>query len=425
MFNGLRWRLTLVYISAALLLLVCIGGGSYWLIDNHFSAATDRALLERMALEFTYLDAPLSPGLRLFAPNVSQDERSRTATTLSATFVYPLDSTGSPLYDPNEWRPPLPPDQEAALEALRGERVWRTVTLSNSVRVRLLSERLTRSDGPAVLQVGRVLSDQDAVLRQLVSGLLALSVGMAVLLGWASWWLAGRSLRPAQLAWERQQAFIANASHELRAPLTLLRASTEVALRGMDAADPNRELLQDVIAESDHMNQLVEDLLLLGRLDAQRIQFDLKPLDSATLLHDVQRQMQVLVQQKQVRLAVASADGAVLADQTRLRQVILIALDNALRHTPAGGSITLAAEPKGQRVQISIRDTGQGIPAQHLKHIFERFYRVDSSRGSGSSGAGLGLAIAKALIESQHGSMSIDSREGAGTTVVLSLPKAG
>jgi signal transduction histidine kinase len=116
----------------------------------------------------------------------------------------------------------------------------------------------------------------------------------------------------------------------------------------------------------------------------------------------------------------------VLADRVRLRQVLLILLDNALRHTPPGGSILLLAEAHGQRARWSISDTGSGIDPAHLPHLFERFYRADSSRGGGETlgGSGLGLSIAKALINGQGGEISITSRLGAGTTVILDLPAA-
>jgi signal transduction histidine kinase len=118
----------------------------------------------------------------------------------------------------------------------------------------------------------------------------------------------------------------------------------------------------------------------------------------------------------------------VLADRIRLRQVLLILLDNALRHTPGGGSIILLAETHGQRARWSVSDTGSGIDPAHLPHLFERFYRADSSRGGSggplAGGSGLGLSIAKALINGQGGEISIASRLGAGTTVILDLPAA-
>ncbi|MEP6776548.1 MAG: ATP-binding protein, partial [Chloroflexota bacterium] len=252
------------------------------------------------------------------------------------------------------------------------------------------------------------------------------------------WWLAGRSLRPAEQAWSRQQLFVANASHELRAPLTLMRASTEVALRTLPAADTdNRALMDDVLQETDHMTRLVEDLLLLSRLDARRLKLDSKPVPVQEMLSTVQRQVSRVADERGVRLLIGGSEGSeggatgrepvVLGDATRLRQVLLVLLDNALRHTPAGGSITLTSSRHGRYVQICIADTGSGIAAEHIPHLFERFYQADSSRGGTNSegeGSGLGLAIAKGLVEAQHGHISISSQLGQGTQVTISLPSA-
>ncbi len=421
--QGLRLRLTILYTLTALALLLVVGGGMYLLTVRYFTFATERALLERMALEFVQLEAPLPPALAAYAPERVLERTNTDRGDLATTFVFPINANGT-FFDPNPWEPPIKPDEAAAQAARQGSRDWRIVVAANGTRVRLLTERLTRDDGPELLQVGRALNEQDAALRQLLLGLVALGGLSAVVVGWASWWLAGRSLGPAQRAWERQQTFVANASHELRAPLTLLRASSEVVLRGLAPDDGNRELLIDVLDETDHMTRLVEDLLLLSRLDAVRISFERRPIAAQELLDDAVRQIGRVAAQKQVTVRVASAQGSVLGDRSRLRQVLLILLDNALRYTPAGGSVLLQAETAGSLARWSISDTGSGIEPKHLPHIFERFYRAEHSRSEQQSGSGLGLSIAKALIAGQGGTISLSSAPGRGTTVTLQLPAA-
>lgn len=342
---------------------------------------------------------------------------------LAAIFVLPLDGEGRILFDPNPYAPPLDPDTDALRAALDNGSDLRTVTTPDGQRVRLLTYRLTRADGPAALQLGRALGDQERVLAQLTSGLLALATASMALVGAASWWLAGRSLRPAQGAWERQQRFIANASHELRAPLTLIRASAEVALRETppDEAE-RRELLGDVLAESDHMRRLVDDLLVLSRLDSGRLPLQLEPVALDALLAELQRQAARLGAERGVAVELGPAGGVVRADAERLRQVLLILLDNALRHTPQGGRITLTAEPLRRGVRVSVADTGCGIAPEHLPHIFERFYRADSARDG--SGVGLGLSIAKGLVEAMGGQIGAASTPGQGTTIWAVLPAA-
>jgi signal transduction histidine kinase len=342
---------------------------------------------------------------------------------LAAIFVLPLDSAGHALFDPNPYAPPLAPDVAALRAALADGSDLRTVTAPDGRRVRLLTYRLTRADGPAALQLGRVLSDQERVLAQLTAGLLALATLSMALVGAASWWLAGRALRPAQAAWERQQRFIASASHELRTPLTLIRASAEVALRETPPEEGDqRALLGDVLAESDHMRRLVDDLLTLSRLDSGQLPLQLTEVALTALLADLQRQAARLGAGRGVTVELGALGGAVRADADRLHQVLLIVLDNALRHTPPGGRITLAAEPLGRGVRLSITDTGCGIAPEHLPQIFERFYRADPARGRAGGNAGLGLSIARGLVEAMGGQIGATSTPGQGTTIWLVLP---
>ena len=461
MFSGLRLRLSFLYALAALMLVLLIGSGAYIVVARYFSNVTDLALRHKMAHEFHALGAPLPPDLEHadrdwsiirrevvaipFVPPEptrerrereetayeEDDERPRSLTTpvdaaeLAAIAVLPLDASGRLLFNPNNLDLPLNPDQEAFQTALAHGSDLRTITLDDGRRARLLTYRLTRSDGPAALQLVRELSDQDQVLNQLFVGLITLGTFSMALVGATSWWLAGRALRPAQEAWERQQRFIASASHELRAPLTLIRASAEVALRDLppDESD-QRALLHDVLAESDHMRRLVDDLLTLTRLDSGQLTLTKETVDLTALLASIQRQAARLGEQRGVAVELADVGGLVQADTERLQQVLLIALDNALRYTPPGGRITLAATPMERTVPIRIADTGCGIAPEHLPHIFERFYRADPARGRENGNAGLGLSIAKGLVEAMGGRIAVESTVGVGTTVVISLPRA-
>jgi signal transduction histidine kinase len=461
MFRGLRLRLTLLYVLAALAFVAVLSISTYHLLATYFERTTDLGLQHKMAHEFRLLGASVPPELAaadrdwfanraILFPDPSpvsydEDDEEREYEDdeddegddyyeaedyaeefydgeLSAIFVLPLDAQGRLLFDPNPYTPPLPPNTAAVEAALEQGHDWRTITLANGMPVRLLTYRLTRDDGPAVLQLGRALIDQQRILHQLVLILLGVGSASVVVLGAGSWWLAGRSIVPAQQAWARQQAFVANASHELRTPLALIRASAEAAQRRL-ASDTARshELLADIVSESDHTTALVNDLLLLSRLDAGRLELAPEPLDLPTFLGDLTRQAQPLAEQRSITLAADEVRGSVLADPARLHQVVLIVLDNALRHTPPGGSITLAAQPDGKQVQIQVTDTGSGIPAADLPHVFERFYRSAEARAEGG-GSGLGLAIARALVAAMQGHITLESTAGQGTTVTLVLP---
>jgi signal transduction histidine kinase len=298
----------------------------------------------------------------------------------------------------------------------------RTITMNSGARVRLLTYP-TGLDSPAVLQVGRQLSDQDRVLNQYLTGLVILGFIASFLLALISWWLAGRSLSPAQKAWDQQQNFVSNASHELRTPLTLMRATAEIGLR----AHPSREqekILQDIVDETDYMNHLVDDLLLLSRLDAHRLQLAIDVIPVSELIAETVRQMEKLGLEKGITLTTAVLKGNILGDSARVRQVLLILIDNALRFTPENGIIHISTQPSGKFIEIVVADNGPGITPEHLAHLFERFYQVRTNAANDGRSNGLGLSIAKALIEAQNGTIRIESTPGKGTHVHLLLPIA-
>ena len=189
-------------------------------------------------------------------------------------------------------------------------------------------------------------------------------------------------------------------------------------------ARPDTSLLHDVLAECDHMTSLVEDLLTLSRSDAKPVPQVHAPVALAPLLADVQRHFGARAAERQVTLQVEVATGSVLVDPVHLRQVLVILCDNALRHTPTGGTITLRSSVLRHIVTMSVNDTGSGIAPEHLPHVFERFYRASSARLEATSGAGLGLSIAQSIMRAYHGRIVITSQVGHGTQVILTLPAA-
>jgi signal transduction histidine kinase len=276
---------------------------------------------------------------------------------------------------------------------------------------------------PALFQAGRLLGDQDRVLSRLLTGLLLLGGLISLLLGIGSWWLAGRSLGAAQRAWDQQQSFISNASHELRTPLTLIRATAEYGLRSRPD-EQQKEVLKDVLNESDYMNRLVDDLLLLSRLDTRRLKLRREVIPLAVLMEETGRSLEKLAIEKNIQLVVEPAQGAIWGDPTHVRQVLLILLDNVLRFTPQAGTIRLEATPQAKAWRITVADTGSGIPPEHLPHLFERFYSVNPPGENDTRSNGLGLSIAKGLIEAQGGSIRLESEVGKGTWAHIVLPKA-
>jgi two-component system OmpR family sensor kinase len=237
-------------------------------------------------------------------------------------------------------------------------------------------------------------------------------------------------------AFNQQKQFVADVSHELRTPLTALGGGLEMLLLGADRGDPeaSRRLIRGMYAEVERMNRLTQDLLTLTRLDAGRAEIALESIDPRALLETVREQAVRLAQGQEIVCVTEPETPAMRADPDRVRQVLLNVLDNAIKHTPASGAITLTARPcdasvasPGAMVEIEAHDTGSGIPAEALPHVFERFYLVDTARARApqrTGGTGLGLAIAKSLIEAQEGVISVASEVGVGTTVTIRLPAA-
>ncbi len=226
-----------------------------------------------------------------------------------------------------------------------------------------------------------------------------------------------------EASFETQQRLVADVSHELRTPLTTIQGNLDLLRRGA-ADDPGMrgEALAAIGNETVRMRRLVNDLLLLAQADAG-LQLQLQPVELDTLLLDVYRQGQVISQGTGVRVRLGAEDQAVvLGDADRLRQLLLNLVDNAIKYTPSGGDVTLTLKRQAGWVQISVADTGCGIPAQDLPHIFERFYRADRSR-TRPGGAGLGLSIAKWVAEAHGGELEVESEVGQGTVFTLYLPE--
>ena len=225
---------------------------------------------------------------------------------------------------------------------------------------------------------------------------------------------------------EAKQAFLADVTHELRTPLTVIKGTIETLEDGaLDDREGRVPLLASMSRETERLIRLVNELLLLTRADAGSLQMEIQPLDLAELARERCELFAPLARQRDVELVCRSTcqfEQHILADRDRLSQVLDNLLDNAIRHSPANSTITVSIEEKDDGLQCSVIDQGAGVPAEHLPLIFERFYRVDKSRARSEGGAGLGLAIAKALIEAMGGNISAHSNEHEGITVAFWLP---
>lgn len=223
---------------------------------------------------------------------------------------------------------------------------------------------------------------------------------------------------------QRKRDLTNDIAHELRTPLTDLRCHLEALQDGV--VDITPETLATLHAEVTHLQSLVEDLGDLARAEARQLTLAPEVVDVGALLVQVHRQAAPRATALQIALDDVTAPAGIMAwvDPGRLRQVVTNLLDNALVHTPAGGRIHLGASAADGLVTITVSDTGAGIPPEHLPHVFDRFYRVDPSRSRTTGGVGLGLAIARQLVEASSGRIAVASEPARGTTFTVTLPEA-
>lgn len=232
------------------------------------------------------------------------------------------------------------------------------------------------------------------------------------------------TLARLERAFIQLRQFTADASHELRTPLTALRSVGEVGLRNERDVAGHREVIGSMLEEVDRLTQLVETLLMLARSEGGALVLTRSTLVLPDLAREVVAVLAVLTEEKHLKVeVVASAPCRVLGDRTLLRQVLVNLLHNAIRHSPEGGSITVEIAPKDGLVECSVRDVGPGIPPEHRKRVFERFYRVDDARTRSSGGAGLGLALARSVVELHAGTIELVDHEGPGAWFCMRLPQ--
>jgi signal transduction histidine kinase len=222
---------------------------------------------------------------------------------------------------------------------------------------------------------------------------------------------------------------VANVSHDLRTPLASLRGYLDTLIIKGDSlsAEEQRTYLSIAAQQTERLARLVAELFELAKLEAKDVAVQAEAFPVAELIQDVVQKFELDAERR--RLDIRAEVGAdlpfVLADIGLAERVLQNLIDNALRHTPAGGRVTVTTEAREREVLITVADTGSGIPKDHLPHIFERLYRVDKSRDSRSGGAGLGLAIARQIVELHGGRIVVESEPGRGTAFSFSLPLAG
>lgn len=225
-----------------------------------------------------------------------------------------------------------------------------------------------------------------------------------------------------EISFKRMAEFTADASHELKTPICVMRGETEVLLSKGRKAEEYQEGLAHFIEQFDHLNQMINDLILLSKFDATQMELKMALIRLDLLIKDLCNLFQILAEQKSIALEMDTTEEVtVLGDKVRLQQLFTNLIDNAIKYTPKG-SIRVTVEKNEEVVLVKIKDTGMGIPKEEQGKIFERFYRVDKSRSRETGGVGLGLSIAEWIAHAHHGKIEVESELNKGSTFTLYLP---
>lgn len=308
------------------------------------------------------------------------------------------------------------------------------------------------------LLVGRSTGPELAALNEYLRGIITLGFAVLALGLGGGWWLTSRALRPLQAitataerisdgqlserihapekdselgglaavldatfakleaSFTQQAQFTADAAHELCTPISIIISHAQSGLRGGRSVTECREMLDACLRAAQRMQRLTQSLLELAQHDSDAGTMPKEPCDLATLARDTAELLRPATVEKQITLQLDLAPAACHANAQGIAQIILNLLVNALEHTPAGGSVTLKTSAGATHAMLAVTDTGQGIAAGHLPHLFDRFYRADPSRSRATGGSGLGLAISKAIADAHGAALEVTSNPGSGST---------
>jgi signal transduction histidine kinase len=282
-------------------------------------------------------------------------------------------------------------------------------------------------DGSDYLYLGTETTDDTRVLRQMRTLLIILGSALLLLASLLGHFLAGKAMVPITKAFHRLRDFTADASHELRTPLTVLNSSVEIVQEHVDLLPPfHQQVLHSAKEEIARMRVLVDGLLTLARSDSGVIELLRESINLVRIVRESVETLYGVAASKEIAVQVnenASVDEAhLIGDRERIKQLIIILLDNAIKYNKLGGFASLSVDMDNTGVVLTVRDSGIGISMEDLPHIFERFYRADKSRSRDLGGTGLGLAIADWIVKAHHGSLTAESEWGQGSTFTVRLP---
>ena len=459
--RSIRFRLAVWYSAVLALALVAFGGVSWIAIRHVLFHTADETLRDRVEGVRKFMNEQIGA---LSVEEIRDEFKEHSVLgpggdlfqvcDADGIWLYrsvPLESGGVPIR--------LPRDVPAA-----GVSEDRTVA---GAELRFLARRVEVLGKPYTIQVAVPMHELKEGLSGYAWALIVLIPAVLLIATAGGWWMSRRALQPVnqiidaarsigeqslarrlpvpetqdelqrlsetlnqmlgriESAFRRITEFTADASHELRTPVALIRTTAELALRKQRTTEEYREALEDVHAESVRTTDLIENLLTLARADAGKAALDRRELDLVQVVREASVQGEKLAGARNLRFRTEVPDSPVpvIGDPSALRRLLLIVIDNAVKYTPEG-EVTVRLLSANGNPQVQVSDTGIGIPQGDLARVFERFYRADKSRSRDSGGAGLGLSIAKWIADIHQGTIEARSEQDRGSTFIVTLPGA-
>jgi len=413
--DRIRLQLTAWYVGTFCIILALLGAGLFVIIRGQLSSQLDDSLKSATT--------ELARAARI-RETESASARGQVVDAVDELHIpdrqlFLLTTSGTPVKPDtaNAWI------RNAAIRAAKLGSVDEDRELPHETTLRLHAERFTLASGTPMVAVAAAdkieLEDQYAALIG-VFGIAALVALVMVALGGSI--LVGKSAEPVERTMDQMRQFMADAAHELRTPITVLRSRAEIALQQPRDSESYVATLKGVESESMRLGRIVDDLLILARADAGDRPIERKTflLDETVL--DAAAAASSVAQSRQVSIAIGDLDHSLIdGDSTLVRQLVMILLDNAVKFTPSGGQVNVGVSSWDGSVVLSVEDSGIGIATDQMPRVFDRFYRGDSARGH-SEGAGLGLSIARWIADAHRAEIAIVSTVGQGTRVDVRFP---
>jgi signal transduction histidine kinase len=415
----LRRRLTAWYAVTLGTIVLLLGAGLFLAIRQQISAQLDASLA--MATEAIERATRIREAEQSIASVVVMDAVGELR--IPDRDLYLFDAAARPLVPDTAPRAIV----GIARQALRDSLALVTLYPANDHVLRVYATRFRSSSRRTYVAVAVAdkleLEDQYAAL---IVAFGAAALGALVLFAAGGSFLTRKSTEPVEHTMNYMRRFMADAAHELRTPLAVVRSRAEVALASEGDVEQRTERQHDALVaierEAIRLGKIVEDLLLLARSDSGGLQVAMKRIFLDDVTSDAVSAASALASRGGVNLALDRfEEAAIEGDETLVRQLVMIILDNAIKFTPPGGSVLVSVTTGANGALLSVADSGIGIPAEQIRHVFERFYRGDTARGR-SDGAGLGLSIAQWIAEVHHAQVSLRPGSESGTVAEVRFP---